>query len=209
MLPSMKHQALAQQLQPSQEPAWCRSQLHLGVTPWELQTHSWRCLGICNFQQELGAPSTSPGPSFGHPPLPTGERVEPCEEAAARVLSVLLQTEGRAGFCDRIKICFFAKTIPKPQIPGTVPQSSQEGWEHPSWCHPNLPFPAREFADLPFALQTRRKKRDFSQFGDVSPGMAPSSGFLQCPVAACCSPGSSTLQAGRQARGTRQFSVLQ
>lgn len=123
-------------------------------------------------------------------------------------LSVLLQAEGRAGFCDQIKTCFFAKAIPKPQIPGTVPQSSQEGWEH-SWCHPNLPFPAREFADLPFTLQTRRKKWDFCQFGDVSPGMAPSSRFLQCPVAACCSPGSSALQAGRQAWGMRQFSVLQ
>lgn len=53
-LPSMENQAPAQQLQPSCEPAWCRSQLHLGMKPWGFQTRSWRCLGICNFQQELG-----------------------------------------------------------------------------------------------------------------------------------------------------------
>lgn len=165
------------------------------MRPWGL--HSWRCLGICNFQQDLGAISTSPGPSFGHPPLPTGEQAEPCEAAAARVLSVLLQTEGRTGFWDQIKTRFFAKAMPKPQVPGTVPQSSRAGWERSSWHHPNLPFPERESAELPFALQTRRKKTSISaNFGSVCPGMAPSSRVLQGPVAVFCSPGSSALQAG-------------
>lgn len=129
VLPSVKHQALAQQLQPSHEPAWCRSQLHFGVMPRGLQTHSWRCLGICNFQQELGALSTSPGPRFGHPPLPTGEQVEPCGAAAAS----LFYCRQKAGLVSvtRSRHVSLPKPFPNPKSQGLCRRAAKRDGSTP------------------------------------------------------------------------------
>lgn len=144
--------------------------------------------------------------AFDHPPPANGKRAEPCEAAAGRALWVLLQTEGRAGRSDRTETCFFPKAIFKTQILGTPHRSGQARQAHSSQCHPNLPSPARAFAELLSTLRTRRKRRDFNQFG----GHLPRTAFFSppAPLPVRCSPGSSALQADA-ARGKRQISVLQ
>lgn len=190
-VPSMKNQGVLQ-------PSWCRSQ-HPGMKLWGFQTHSWSCLGICNFQQE-DAPAQDSG-VVTHLSLLGSE-----QSLVRQLLEEFSLFYCRAGFCDQIKKYFFAKAIPKPQVSGTVPQSSQVGWEHSSGCLPNLPFPERDFAGLPFTLQTRRKTGISANLGLSPQEWHPPAGFCGTPLLCAA------LQAAelcRQARGTRQFSALQ
>lgn len=177
-LPSTKNQALAQQLQPPCEPGWCRSQLQFGMKPWGFQIHSLRCLGICNFQQELGAISPPQDPALVTHLFLLGSKQSHVRQLLEE--SSLFYCRQKAGLVSvtRSRCVSLPKPFPNPTSQGLCRRAARQDGSAPPGATQTSPSQRWNLQSCPSPSKPGRKNQDFSQCGYISPGMAPSSRFL-------------------------------
>lgn len=195
-LPSMKNQGVLR-------PSWCRSQLHPGMKLRGFQTHSWSCLGICNFQQE-DAPAQDSG-VVAHLSLLGSE-----QSLVRQLLEEfsLFYCRQQAGLVSvtRSRNISLPKPFPNPRSRGLCHRAARWDGSTPLGATQTSPSQRGNLQSCPSTSKPGRKNRISANLGLSPKEWHPPAGFCGTPLLCAA------LQAAelcRQAQGTRQFSALQ